>query len=363
MSAVAQNEQPPASREQIPQRHAVSVQAMVSGLGASPIPLVIRDISRRGMYLVFDDHAAAIDERWLTPGAALTIDFTATLNGQRLRMSVQAQIRRRDQGGLGVRLSQADEPTLAALRSLVMEAMAIRDTPRVQTPRSAEPASKAEQTITQVEALLQQYMPAVLDAYLNGVALSLVSAKYSTTVVAEQRRYLNLLAMFEKSQARIQHTAGALLMAEFGAYIRSDTIDASHHSGHHYAGGLSLVDSLELRASLAITEAVDRIGALLMGPWEELAQRMAQLSSRALKDNPLHPGAICFRLRNAIFDDPALGALRQIDLTAGFTPAFAEHMETLFRAMNTTLERCGLHATPSKRVTVPKDASTLKLQD
>lgn len=344
MKVVEHSASPPPASGQLPQRHAVSVQAMVSGLGTTPVPLVIRDISRRGMYLVFDESSAAIDEQWLSHGAALTIEFAATVNGQRCRVSAHAQIRRRDRGGIGVRLSTQDDLIRSALRSLVMEAMATRDElAHISLP--AGPASKAEQTIAETEALLREHVPNVLDAYLNGIASSLMDAKYGTPVMTEQRRYMNLLATFEKSRPRIQHAAGALIMAEFGAYLRSE--NSAGHARLQHETALALVESSDLRASLAITEAMDRIGALLRRPWEELALRMSQLSSRAREENPLHPGAICFRLRNAIFDDPALGALRQIDLTAGFTPRFAQQLEALYRALNTLLERCGIHAKPS----------------
>ena len=54
---------PPAPTEETSQRYAVCIEAIVVGLASVELPLVICDVSRRGMSLAFANYAAAIDPR------------------------------------------------------------------------------------------------------------------------------------------------------------------------------------------------------------------------------------------------------------------------------------------------------------
>ena len=62
---------PPAPTEEISPRYPVCVEAIVVGLASVELPLVIRDVSRRGMSLAFANYAAAIDPRRVAVGAAM----------------------------------------------------------------------------------------------------------------------------------------------------------------------------------------------------------------------------------------------------------------------------------------------------
>ena len=62
---------PPAPTEEISPRYPVCVEAIVVGLASVELPLVIRDVSRRGMSLAFANYAAAIDPRRVAVRAAM----------------------------------------------------------------------------------------------------------------------------------------------------------------------------------------------------------------------------------------------------------------------------------------------------
>ncbi len=363
MSFVEQTERPAPTNVQIPQRHAVYVHAIVGGLGPTLIPLYIRDVSRRGMYLAFQGHAAAVDEQWVGIGAAIMIVFKATIDGHRQPVKVQAEIRRRDENGIGVRLVTRDESVLAALRSLVIDAMANRGKWAQVPTQSAMPQDSPpknnlpEKALTECEALLQKLGPPVIAAYMSGIEASLWNAK-SAAPLSAQRKIGNIIEPFEKARQRIEQITQAQLTAAFGEYHRGKQIDNRDETSKN-TGGLSLVESSELRVSFAIVEAVDRIGARLAGSWFELKQRLAQVTLRTVESSPISPGAVCFRLRNALFDDPRLGALRQIDLTDGFTDEFARRLDALYRDMAALLSHLGLSPMPVKTTASPKNIGRL----
>jgi hypothetical protein len=86
MSVVESAERAAPPKIQIPQRHVVDVRAMVSGLGPSSLPLLIRDVSRRGMYLAFEGEGkgggAGVDAQWISIGTAITIAFETLIDGR-----------------------------------------------------------------------------------------------------------------------------------------------------------------------------------------------------------------------------------------------------------------------------------------
>ena len=139
----------PASTEEISPRYPVRVDAIVVGLAAVELPLVIRDVSRRGMYLAFASYAAAVDPRRVVVGTQLAITFKAEIGGYQQRLTAQVEIRRRDADGLGVRLVTVDPILRDALRNLILQAIAAH----TEIARSmASPLGQA----TELESPLEQ---------------------------------------------------------------------------------------------------------------------------------------------------------------------------------------------------------------
>lgn len=342
----------------IPQRHTVRVPALVTGVGPALLPLFIHDVSRRGMYIAFQNHAAAIDEKWVSIGAAIAVTFNATIDGIRRPVKVQAQIRRRDEHGIGVRLVGCDEPVMAALRSLVLDAMAKRGerasipTEAVAPPDPA-PENNPETALADCEALLQIHGPKVIGAYMAGIEASLWHAKFAAPLSA-QRRIQSAIERFSKARPQIELDTQAKLASIFGEYHRGNSVHAPDHASAE-TGGLSLVQSSELRGSIAIAAAAERIGSLLAGNWFELAQRLSQATLASPEEGPIAPGAVCFLLRDALAENRRLGIRNQVDLTAGFTDGFVSRLDALYGEMNAALERHGLRAAPAKAVARSKN--------
>ena len=114
----------PVAPQEISQRYPVRVEAIVVGLASVELPLVIRDVSRRGMYLAFANYAAAIDPRRVAVGAEIAITFKAEIGGYQQRVTARGEIRRRDADGIGVRLVTVEPVVRAALRNLILETIA-----------------------------------------------------------------------------------------------------------------------------------------------------------------------------------------------------------------------------------------------
>ena len=143
----------PVAPQEISQRYPVRVEAIVVGLASVELPLVIRDVSRRGMYLAFANYAAAIDPRRVAVGAEIVITFKAEIGGYQQRVTARGEIRRRDADGIGVRLVTVEPVVRAALRNLILETIA------AHTEIARAMASPSDHSNASEEPLVQVRFP------------------------------------------------------------------------------------------------------------------------------------------------------------------------------------------------------------
>jgi Protein of unknown function (DUF1631) len=250
------------------------------------------------------------------------------------------------------------------LQSLVIEAMSRRD-PTTQvaieavTPPNSVALNGPAQALVECEDLLRKLGPPVIDAYLTGIEASLWNAKHEAPL-SGQRKLQILIELCEKSRALSATTTHAKLTAAFSQYHRGLKIHV-HGERANDQHGLSLVESSNLRAALALSDAVERISARLASSWFDLTQRLAQVTLSPIDGSPISPAAFSFHLRDSLFDDPRLDALRTVDLTTGFTHEFVRRLDALYRAMGGTLERLGYHVATSKISAQTADAGGLTL--
>ena len=328
------------------QRHAVKVQAIVTGLAPSILPLVIREVSRRGMYIAFGTHAAAVDEEWAKIGANLKISFKATVDGYRQRITVYGQIKRIEPEGIGVRLVTSEETTLAALRSLVVDAIATRSAaPRAAHKPVTPPADEAlVQALPECEGLLQRHFPTILDAYLQGILNVLSRSKCGAPSFGEKQTIQTVIYLLEKNRHRIEQVTHLGLIAAFETYYRGQA-QSVRETSFNGAANLALLESSDQRASLAMIAAADLVSKRVGLRWHKVTQRLADVSRPSAGTSPIGPTAMCYRVRDLLYQDASLGVLREIDPTTGFGDEFVHALGALYRDMNSAFERRGLGAT------------------
>ncbi len=331
----------PASRP-TPSAYGVRARALVAGLAPSVVPMIIRQWWPDGIRLIFDGQAGSVDERWATTGAGILITFKAVLDNQARRVTVHGQIRTRDQQMIEARLLAVDADALAALQSLVTAdatAAAVAAQPKKAAP--AAPEMTADAIAALCMAAIKQQIPRVIEAYLEGLSASLRHLHASGQSAQEHKRYANLIGEFDRSRTHLEHAILAEALPSVAAYLT----DEQSASGGALTSGLSLLESIDLRATLMVTEAVEQVAARLGPVWRELDQRLDQLVPERKDANALGPAIFCHHFRDAIFFDQQAGALRQIDLAAGFSDEFVACLEKLYRDLIELLDRYGNLAT------------------
>jgi len=329
------------SRQPSTERQVVRARALVAGLAPSVVPMIIREWWPDGMRLAFDGQPGVVDERWATPGAGLLIIFKAMLGGEARRVSVHGRLRTRDPRGIAAQLVAVDEAALLALRSLAAgPAQAAGSATAVAKTPAAGPAMTADAIASLCLASIRQHLPKAISAYLDALTDSLHSIQSSTRAAPEHKRSTVLLNELAHSRVRMEQAIVEEALPSIAAYLGDERPSASGLE----TSGLSLLESIDLRATLLVTEAVENIAARLRGVWHELEQRLGQVVPQRSEGNALAPAVFCHHFRDAIFFDQQLGALRQIDLTAGYSEEFVACIEQMYRELVTLLDRQGVRA-------------------
>ena len=326
-----------------PTRHAVRARALVAGLGPSVVPMMIHELWSQGMRLDFEGQAGGVDERWAVVGAGMLIIFKAATGGEARRVTLHARIQRCDEQGIDARLVALDDDARTALRSLVAaQPGGVRNERRPP----AAPAHAPDMTPDAIAALclacVRQRLPGVVAAYLDALAATLHGSADSAT---GSKRANVLVTGFERVRG---HMAQAILDAAL-ASVADYLGDKSTTGGRGGTGGLSLLESIDLRATLLVTEAVEDVALRLRASWSDLEQRLAQVVPPDSDGNALAPTVFCHHFRDAIFFDQQLGALRQVDLAAGFSDAFVMSLDKLYRELGALLERHGVSVPAAAR--------------
>ncbi len=304
-------------------RHEVRARALVAGLAPSVIPMIIRVWSADSMLLQFEGQKNAVDERWATIGAGILMTFKGKTSERTERITVHGRIRKRNERGIEARLLAVDDETLEALKSLAPA-----------TAKSAEPAPvpATDAVASLCQAAVEARLPQLAAVFLDALELSLGGGTPGS------QRGASLPAEFARSRALMEQAIVDMTLADV-----ADCFSDEAGNDRSATGGLSLIESIDLRAALLVTETVNSVAEQLRAVWAELEPRLEQIVADKSDTDALAPSAFCHHFRDAIFFDHQFGALCHIDLTAGYSDAFIAAVEAMYRELIDVLERNGIH--------------------
>ena len=297
--------------------------------------MLIRDIARDGMSLEFEDHNSAVDERWAMPGAGVLVFFVSVIDGQRKRTSVFGRIRQREAHGLVVRLLGLEEDTVEALNYL----LSLSGAKRAKATPPAAPAVSHDTVIGDLGAALRQHAPLLASLYLDGVAAALQGLKAQASAAPEHKKFSSMLMEFNAARARLDATMQARTALALDNVFHHDASALSNAEG-----SLSLVESIDLRSSLAVMEAIHEISTRLRSPWLACERALQYIVPPRTDLTPIAPGTLCHQIRDTVYFDDQLTRLRLVDLTRGFSAPFVDALEKLYDEMNAVFTRHGVRA-------------------
>ncbi len=330
----------PAAKEPaqpIPQRHQVRAEAVVYGATNAHERILIRDVSRRGMFLQYLEGSQTAKVPWLRVGAQVEIRFAVRHGGDRVVIRAQAQVRRRKDDGVGVSLVAPSELVVAGLRSLVMAGMQHRDAPAA--PVQAPEERHSDKAIKLLEAELPARIGRLAKCYVSNVETALANAKYQAPL-GEQRKFIDISRVVEREAAQLVLSAQHQVCQAALDWLHASKSKVEP-SEARTNGGLSLVESMDLSASMTAVDAADRIALQLASAWSTLALRLKKLNDANFESCPLAPTTLCLNLRDALYHDPRAPGLRRFDLSVGLNEEFVTELEMFYQHLDALLQRAG----------------------
>ncbi len=323
------------------------VRALVAGLAPAVLPMTIAGVSRAGMVLALDATASAIDDRWAVIDTGVLVIFVTELDGRRERVTVHGRLRRRTPEAVELRLVAVDERTVEALRSVVRSARA--------GAKRAAAASRVTREMVDKALIdcVDRHAAAIVAAYLDALGAAIAHSRDVAQAHGDTKKFVGAALDLDEARPRVEAGMVRYLQAQARDFLQGES--GNHDGGRPLLleGGLSLVESTDLRAALAVTDVVNKVAARLTGLWAPLQHRLALLTRRQAEDCGLAPALLCHHLRDTLFHDESLGALRFVDLTAGLSNDFVARLEALYGELNGILDRHGVRAqvraTPDRR--------------
>lgn len=313
-------------------RHAVRARALVAGLAPAVVPMIIEELWTRGMRLAFDGHSSKVDDRWAIVGTGVLVVFKAAAAAEKRRITLHGRLLRRDAGSIELGLLALNSAALAALRSLAAAERGADEVARRPSDAASAQQMTADAVAGSCLAVVRKQLPSLIGAYLDALAESLQGAsgadspsKRASVLSAELARQREHL-----TRAILDQTLPGVAACLGGERAAADDAPAA---------GLTLLESVDLRATLLVTEAVEDIARRTQATWSNVERRLGRVLSSRNDANALAPTVLCYHFRDAIYFDDEAGALRQIDLIAGFSDRFVATLEQLYRELLGTLER------------------------
>ncbi len=316
-----------------PTRRNLNIRALVAGLSPQVMPILIRDIARDGMSLEFENHATAVDERWATIGAGVLVFFVSVIDGHRKRTSVFGRIRQREAHGLVIRLLGLEEDTVEALNSLLV----LSGAKRAKAAPPAPPAVSHDTVIKDCAAVLRAHAPALASLYVDGVVTAMQGMKTQTTAANEHKKLSSMLMELNAARPRLEATMQTRTALALDSLFRADQGAVSG-----LEGSLSLVESIDLRSSLAVMEAIHDISNQLRSAWQGCEFGLQSIAPPKADLQAMAPGTLCHQIRDTIYFDEQLTRLRQVDLTSGFSAPFVSALEALYIELQQVFKHHGL---------------------
>lgn len=321
-------------------RHAVHVEAVITVPGMAGRACFIRDLGRGGMYLDLRSELGHRPEVELLPGMQVAIAFSVDIDGRRVRTAARGRIAHVQPGGIGVRLTGADEPLLAAMRALVSEASAARARAAALGLIGADAdRGEPQAMLRDLERALAPYAARLVSTLLRHASRQLARLCAETGSAAERARLELSSTNFDQSLAHV----GTMLERDLIESFRATLGTAALPVVSAQAQELALMETNDLADVIALGQVIDGMERDLAAGTFEFDQRLGLLLGRAVDrhNSALSPESICRTLCDSLlarFPPLPLRVLTQGALAQEWTRALAE----LYRDLNALMTARGV---------------------
>jgi len=325
-------------------RHAISLDADVSGEGVAPLACVITDFCEGGLFLEPSTRTA---ERGLRRQVAqspwLEVGFTDPVSGTRRKMV--SRIARATSRGFGMAF-QSPQPAIVSI--LLMVAAGDRTAASNELYAGGQRASLSAEQIRDNQAHVNKCAELITDFISNRLAnfitqadAVLLRAADATRNDAEQNAVFAAIKALNGNKALLSHNLCGQLdrdWRQLGRFaITPDTPEANTPDE------LSLVNETAFEDWLGRSDIVSRAETRAIRRLRLLQRRLSELAGGPIDDyrNPVSPAVICHGFCQQ-FDDLDINHNNRLLIYPVLGKTVLNHLSVLYDAMNNTLRTGGV---------------------
>lgn len=316
-------------------RHAVNLDALITGGGLESRACKIRDFCAVGMFLALDPSAAEVAQRPIAAGEEFSIHFFL----HRASHELHARVARVLPSGIGVALHDPNATTIAALMEAAKVSAEADARSRIAVPAAAFPREAALKTCRD---LFERYVGQFLTGFFRCAEDGLFQASREAFSNVDQRRFWDAKTLVKTRRAEVDRRVLEALLEQFD-HAGAPRLATGMPKPAPGSMELSLINTGEFEEFLAITETVDKAESYYRGRLREIERRLSMLWSMKIDkvNNPLGPGAVTRAFCDAC---QPLGADLDVQrvLYQAYVDGVVPELGRLYEDLNNELKNAGV---------------------
>ncbi len=294
---ITRDEQTAQSDRRARRRHAIHVDALLTGLGQRAYACTIRDCCSRGLRLAFGPSMLDSRPAELEHDIRVGVHFLVPVDEKMRHIDLHGRIARVFSNGLGVELLDVTPKVIAALRTIVLSAIAEQrlrvGTEPVRTLSSAA-KNEYERRLSLCSETLDREAGALANTLLNVLDEKMADALGRTDRAFDRNQHVLAISALKQSRANVATQLQVLLLGEFFTFTQA----AAEPNGAALAvegGDAGSPEAADLSVFLALGEVIAHLEVKLQYRSVTLEGALAQLLGRRVshQNNPLSAENVC----------------------------------------------------------------------
>jgi hypothetical protein len=294
---ITRNEQTAQTDRRARRRHAIHVDALLTGLGQRAYACTIRDCCSRGLRLAFGPSMTENRPAELEHDIRIGVHFLVPVDEKMKHIDLQGRVARVFSNGLGVELLEVTPKVIAALRTIVLSAVAeqrLKDSTEPVRTLSNAARNELERRLGLCRDTLDREAGSLANSLLNVLDEKMADALGRTDRAFDRNQHVLAITSLKQSRANVATQLQVLLLGEFITFTQSPAdLDGSAIAADE--DDAARPEAADLSVFLSLGEVIAHLEVKLQGKAESLERALGQLLGRRVnhQNNPLSAENIC----------------------------------------------------------------------
>ena len=303
----------------------------------------VRDYCLGGMLLIYKQGPQALQPAALTKGDPLIIGFSLPVRNRVQHFTLDAEVARTFDSGVGVAFIHPSPATLQALQVLDGSVAPVTDS---QPAISSDALTNKHQILSQCRRILSQHLFEILHDFFRQADDRLLECAQQASSNQEQSLYFEEIAELTRFRQSVTETFHDAVMERIDVLDQPQPFvhDRGYAAEEMSSFELSIVDKEEFENWVLISAMISKIESRFSEELFDLLQRLAALTEAEGVDkenNPLGPAVICRAFCDAL-KVLRLQLAHATELYALFEQIVIPHLARLYHDLSALFIKAGV---------------------